>query len=392
LQKALLLIAFSGSLSLAQTVGKPIPIGAALAETSNVALLGQEEVQGVKLGEEYVNTHGGINGVPIQVILEDTGGGEQGAINAFQLLIKKDQVVGIIGPVLSQQAFAADPIADQEQTPVIGPSNTANGIPEIGPFVSRVSAPVAVYAPGALSYLLSIDPKIHRVAQFYAHDDAFSKDEAKVFRAAFRAHHLDIVDVEKTTTNQTDFISQITTALAKHPQLIEISTLAADGGNLVKQLRQFGYKGPIIGGNGLNTTAIFPVCQQYCTGVYIAEAYSPALKNPINDWLEAHYQAKYHQEVPQLTAQAFTAVQVMAVALRRVEAELHRSVVGLPLAKVRVLLNKAIQETRNLITPLGSISIIPVPKGGGEIHQARFYVAEIVMNPNGKTGVFKYVY
>jgi branched-chain amino acid transport system substrate-binding protein len=52
-----------------------------------------------------------------------------------------------MGPSLSQQAFAADPFAVRAKVPVIGPSNTAKGIAQIGEFVSRVSAPVAIVAP-----------------------------------------------------------------------------------------------------------------------------------------------------------------------------------------------------------------------------------------------------
>lgn len=380
-----------GSVGMAQQVGQPIPIGAALAETSNIAFYGQPMIIGAKLAQKYINTHGGINGVPIQIVLEDTGGTENGAINAFQLLIKKREVTGIVGPVLSQQAFSTDPIAVQEKTPIIGASNTANGIPEIGSFISRVSAPVAAYAPTALTYILSKYPKIKRVVQFYAHNDAFAKGEAAVFAAAFRKAGLVLVDVEQTTTGQTDFSSQITTALAKRPQLVEISTLTVGGGNLVKQLREFGYKGPIIGGNGLNTSAIFPICQSYCNGVYIAEAYSPSASNLPNNWLRAAYTATYHKQVPQFTAQAFTAVQVFAEALKRVEAKTNSSVVGMNLGTLRVALNSAIQQTRDLVTPLGPISIISVPNGGGEIHQKNFYIAQIQMSPGGKSGNFIYV-
>ncbi|HEY9872273.1 MAG TPA: hypothetical protein V6D12_02505, partial [Candidatus Obscuribacterales bacterium] len=38
-----------------------IPIGVALAQTSNVALLGQEGVAGAKIAEKYFNDKGGIN-------------------------------------------------------------------------------------------------------------------------------------------------------------------------------------------------------------------------------------------------------------------------------------------------------------------------------------------
>ena len=113
-------------------------IGIAVAQTSNVALLGQEQVIGAKLAEKFFNDRGGVNGRPIKLIYQDTAGDEQGAINAFQNLINKDKVVGIVGPTLSQQAFAADKFADDAKVPVLGPSNTAVGIPQIGEYISRV--------------------------------------------------------------------------------------------------------------------------------------------------------------------------------------------------------------------------------------------------------------
>ena len=131
-----------------------IRIGVALAQTSNIALLGQESVSGAKIAEEYFQANHRLLNLPIKLIFQDTGGDEAGAINAFQTLIATDRVVGIIGPSSSQQAFSADPIADRAQVPVIGPSNTAKGIPEIGKYISRVSAPISQVAPTAIKAAL----------------------------------------------------------------------------------------------------------------------------------------------------------------------------------------------------------------------------------------------
>jgi branched-chain amino acid transport system substrate-binding protein len=47
-----------------------IPIGVVLAQTSNAALLGQEQVIGVKIAEQYFNQQGGVNGTPIKIVLK----------------------------------------------------------------------------------------------------------------------------------------------------------------------------------------------------------------------------------------------------------------------------------------------------------------------------------
>jgi branched-chain amino acid transport system substrate-binding protein len=86
-------------------------MGIGVTQTSNVALLGQEQVAGAKIAEKYFNDQGGVDGTPIILVFQDTGGDEQGAINAFNALLDRDQVVGIVPPTLSQQAFSAAPIA-----------------------------------------------------------------------------------------------------------------------------------------------------------------------------------------------------------------------------------------------------------------------------------------
>ncbi|MGB2926478.1 MAG: ABC transporter substrate-binding protein, partial [Limnothrix sp.] len=91
----------SDSTSSTTTETSTIPIGVGVAQTSNVALLGQEQVIGAKLAETYFNDNEGINGTAIKLIFQDVAGDEQGAINAFNTLINQDNVVGIIGPTLS---------------------------------------------------------------------------------------------------------------------------------------------------------------------------------------------------------------------------------------------------------------------------------------------------
>jgi branched-chain amino acid transport system substrate-binding protein len=175
----LTVLALGVSASFAQDA-EPIRIGIAVAQTSNVALLGQEQVIGAEIAGEYFNEQGGINGRPIELVFQDTAGDEAGAINAFQTVIAEG-VVGIVGPTLSQQAFAADPIAEQAGVPVLAPSNTARGIPEIGAYIARVSSPVAVVAPNSVRTALDINPDIARVAVFYAQNDAFATSETGTF-------------------------------------------------------------------------------------------------------------------------------------------------------------------------------------------------------------------
>jgi branched-chain amino acid transport system substrate-binding protein len=365
----------------------PLPIGIALAQTSNLGLLGQESVAGAKIAEQYFNERGGINGTAIKLIFQDTGGDEAGAINAFQSLINQAKVLGIVGPSSSQQAFSADPIADRAQVPVIGPTNTAKGVPEIGPFIARVASPVTVLAPNSLNAALKLNPQIKRVAVFYAQNDAFSQSETIIFQQAIKAKSLDIITIQKFQTTDTDFQTQATAALNLKPELVVISSLASDGANLVRQLRELGYQGLIVSGNGLNTPNIFPVCKALCDGLLIAQAYSPDHANAINQAFRAAYVNQYQKEPPQFSAQGFTAVQVFVEALRAIDRQspLNQQSLtnGANLAKARIALNQQILVGK-YDTPLGEITFTQ----DGEVIQQEFYVAQIKMNPDGANGKF----
>ncbi|MCK9911724.1 ABC transporter substrate-binding protein, partial [Microbacteriaceae bacterium K1510] len=88
---------------------------------------------------------------------EDTGGKKESAINAVNKLINQDNVVGIIGPTLSGEMFAAGPVANEAEVPIFGISNTAEGINDIGEYVFRNSLPESIAIPTAMK--LAVEKK-----------------------------------------------------------------------------------------------------------------------------------------------------------------------------------------------------------------------------------------
>ena len=90
-----------------------VPVGAVLALTGNANVYGQHQRVGLNLALAAVNGSGGINGTPLRLAIEDSGSDDPGANTAMTLQINRG-MLAIIGPTLSQQAFAADPIAQRQ--------------------------------------------------------------------------------------------------------------------------------------------------------------------------------------------------------------------------------------------------------------------------------------
>jgi branched-chain amino acid transport system substrate-binding protein len=365
--------------------GKPIRIGIAVAQTGgSAAALGQDQVIGVNAAVKYFNAHGGVNGRPIELALQDTLVDEAGAINAFNTLLADDTIVGIIGPTLSQQALAADPIADQARMPVVAPSNTAKGIPDIGDYIARVSSPISRVAPNAIAAAKKANPDIDRAVVAFAQNDAFAKNETEVFQKAVTDAGIEVVQPVLTfQTTDTDFTTQVNAILDADPKLVVVSGLATDGGNLVRQLRETGYKGTIVAGNGMNTRNIFKVCQASCDGLIIAQAYSYSFDSPLNRAFTEQYKTDKGELPLQLAAQAFTAVQVFVEALAAVDTK--TPLADMDIAATRTAVNTAILAGK-YDTVLGPLSFEP----NGEVVQDKFYVAQVKMT-SASEGDFTYL-
>ncbi len=363
-----------------------VPVGAVLALSGNANVYGQDQRVGLQLALAHLNQAGGIGGTPLRLAIEDSGSDDPGANNAMTLQINRG-MLAVIGPTLSQQAFAADPIAQRRGMPVVAPSNTATGIPQIGHFISRVSAQSSVIAPLSIAKALRLQPSIRRAAVFYAQDDAYSTAETTIFQKALSAKGLKPVTVQRTQLADNDFQNQISATLALKPDLIVLSLQAVDGGNLVRQLRELGYRGTIVVGNGMNTPNIYPICQKYCDGLLIAQAYSPELNTPANRAFVSAFAANQVRSgrgptiPPQLTAQAYTALQVVGEALQRLNAERPLNTLTVAQAR-RALMDAILAGTYQ--TPLGDIRFTP----DGEVVQNNFFVAQVRMNPDGRSGRF----
>jgi branched-chain amino acid transport system substrate-binding protein len=111
----LLTFAFIGSLSAAE----PIKIGFVASITGGASFLGEPEKNTALMVQDWINKQGGINGRPIEIIIEDSKSGESEAVLATKKLIDKDRVVAIIGSSTTGESMAMAPICEKGEIPMI---------------------------------------------------------------------------------------------------------------------------------------------------------------------------------------------------------------------------------------------------------------------------------
>jgi branched-chain amino acid transport system substrate-binding protein len=98
---------------------KSYKIGGIFAITGPASWLGEPERNTMAMIVDMVNAEGGINGIPVEAVIEDTVGDETKTVNAAKKLINSDKVLVIVGPSRSGTTMAAIPIVEKAETPLI---------------------------------------------------------------------------------------------------------------------------------------------------------------------------------------------------------------------------------------------------------------------------------
>src|SRR5437868_1203768 len=329
--------------SAAQAKG-PAKMGAALSMTGAAATYGQSQKNGLQAGTEEVNGSNSLQGIKIELLVEDDATSKEKGINVFQRFINTDKASAILGPTLSTTATAADPLAQQARVPVLAISNTSpTGITDIGDYIWRDSLTEAQVVPGAVK---KAKAKIgfKNAALLYGNDDVFTKAGYDVMKKALADENVTVVDTQTFAKPDRDYSAQLTAIKGKSREIRVVSALADNAAAIVAQARQPGYAGPILGGNGFNSPAFIKNAGPAAEGVLVGTSWNSASNAPANQRFKELMQ-KRGVKPDQFTAQAYSGVLIVAEAVRKAGYKTGREDFKSGFAQVK-----------DLDTPLGKFS------------------------------------
>jgi len=297
---------------------EPVTIGAIEALSGGASKYGTAIRNGFDLGLEDINRTGVLGGRPIVIRYEDSAGKKDEAVNAARKLIGTDKVPLLLGPTLSNEMFAAGPVANERNIPIIGTSTTANGITAIGPYVFRTARPEADGVPVSLNAAAK-KFGIKRVAVLYGNDDAFTKSGYDVMKAALDKLGIVTLTTETFGAKDTDFSAQLTKIQSLSPDAIVVSALveAASGILLEKQSLGFPPNVRVIGGNGFNSPKLGEIAGEAADGTLVGSPWFIGKKDAANQAFVTAYRARYGGDPDQFAAQAYDTIHIVAAAIDR---------------------------------------------------------------------------
>lgn len=302
----------------AGAAGKEAKIGFALSMTGGAAAYGATQKNGAQLAIDEINAAAGADGVRLVPLFDDDASTPQQGVNVFNKFINADNVSLIIGPTLSNTAQVTDRIAQEAGVPVLGISNTAKGITDIGDFIFRDSLTEAVVIPNTIR-IAKEKLGVKKAAVLYGNDDAFTKGGYDAFKKALADAQIETLSEQTFAKGDRDFSPQLTQIKARNPDAIICSALVEEASGIVSQARTLGIPQSvrIIGGNGFNSPALIKNAGEAAEGVLVGAAWNVTSTSPLNKKFVESYTARYGNPPDQFAAQAYTGVHIVHEAIRK---------------------------------------------------------------------------
>lgn len=319
-------------------------IGAALSLSGSARLIGMAQRSAIKLAQDEINANHLLGKTRLEVIVDDDASNRDAAAAVFQRFIENSHVVAIMGPTLSDSALSVDPIAQQAAVPVLAISNSASGITQIGNFIFRVCLSESQLTPHVIATLRS-HMKLHSAALLYGNTDP-NRSGSEGYKGALQNAGIRITSEQAFSPGDTDFSAQLEEIAASHPQALFVTAPASAASEILKQAQQAGLPNiPIIGSSAFNSDAVVRSAGDAAEGLIVGSGWSVNQPSARNQQFIAAYRARYGVDPDQVTAQAYSAVYIIAAALQKAETATDPRAV-----------RDALEQTANLDTPLGPFS------------------------------------
>ena len=310
-----LAVAFSGA-AWAQEVVK---IGHVAPLSGAIAHLGKDNENGARLAIEELNAKGisiGGKKVKFELLAEDDAADpKQGAAAAQKLADQK--VSGVVGHLNSGTSIPASKIYSDAGIPQISPSATNPKYTRQGYKTTFRVVADDVHLGGTLGRYAVQKLGAKNIAVI---DDrtAYGQGVADEFQKAAKAAGATIVGREFTTDKATDFTAILTTIKGKKPDAIFFGGMDAVAGPMIKQMKALGLNAKFMGGDGICTGELFKLSGETIAESQVFCAEAGGVEGPqekvLSDF-KAKYKKRFNADVQLYAPYVYDAVNVMAAAM-----------------------------------------------------------------------------
>ena len=258
-----------------------IKIGINAPMTGDIPKVGEGTKFAAMLWLEDIEKAGGLDiggkKYEVELVIEDNEAKAESAVKANMKMITQDNVLAIVGPQSSKQAIPAGEVANKYKTVMISPWSTNPSTTLDRPYVFRGCFLDSFQGTVVANFIID-EFGFTKAAVLYDVASDYPKGLAEVFKEAWEKKNGagSIVAFESFTTKDTDFSSQLTKIVRSGAQVLFIPQYYNEVPLIVRQAKDLGWKGPIVGSDSWGSAETVELCGKACYGLYFSSHYAAA--------------------------------------------------------------------------------------------------------------------
>jgi branched-chain amino acid transport system substrate-binding protein len=266
-----------------------INIGAVLPLTGNSASIGEDQRRGIELAVDKINEDGGVLGKKLNVIVEDSAGTANSAIDAAKKLTTVDKVSAVMGEYSSGVTI---PLGQYLQQAGVVHVNVGSSSPEVADIGDKSFSVIGLDTIASTFASDQLMKRGYKKAAVLAPNNSYGEGVIKPFTEAFAAAGGTVTETVLYTEGQTSYRAELERIANSKPDVVLYTAYGQDS----SVINQQAFEG------GMQKTPWFGIYLTMCTSDSAPNTVENQIGMDVNyvgpagDAYQKAYKAKYSQD------------------------------------------------------------------------------------------------
>jgi branched-chain amino acid transport system substrate-binding protein len=306
-------IVASAGTAAAQT--RSIIIGYELPLSGDSSHYGEVFRNAATIKMQEFNAAGGMQGATVTLRYEDSKNDAKEARNIAQMFVDDKAIVGVLGDFSSTASMAAAEIYAKAGMPQLSQTASHPDFVKISNWQFRNITTQSYEGPFNADWMRGAG--VTKAAVVAIQND-WGLSCAGTFADAFKAKGGSITSIEYFNPGTRDFRSILTKVSRAAPDGVYLCMFYEEGASFMQQRQQLSITTPVYGASSLYSEQLIKLAGPAANGLLLTSNFVPENPDPNVQTFVTSYKAKYGSVPDQFAAQAYDAVGIMLVALKKV--------------------------------------------------------------------------
>jgi len=292
-----------------------VNISAILSLTGNGATLGNYAKEGLELAVEEKNAAGGLLGMKIILDITDSKSEPKEGVNLAQKIFAASEKPLLLYCQLSAISLAVKPVSEQNKQMMFALSGADNLLQGTNYTFRNWLPPLE--AGKVLTKFMKDSLNISEYGILYANSE-FARSMKDAATTEGNQYGLKVLFEEPYDEQSTDYKTTVLKCIKKNPKYIYVIGIGKSLGTAIKQLKENGYKGDILGDATLNLPDVKTTAGAALNGAYFVDfGFNNQSTFPKTVVFTNNFKKKFNDAPQTLSAISYDAMQLLFDAVEK---------------------------------------------------------------------------